>query len=119
MSHPSAIEAGSFGFHWGSLSLGNVGSKGSSIEPVWWSLGVGGCVHRYRLVSHPARGVARVILVLLGSLVGSEWRAEALSLPEGWERSWCIGCSSVCFKDIDYLPSFGGTDSPTFDFVVV
>ena len=76
-------------------------------------------VHRDRLVSHPSRGVAQIILVLWGSLIGPERRAKPLSLPEGWEGSWSVRRPSVRFENVDDLSGFGGTDGPSFNFIVV
>ena len=42
-----------------------------------------------------------------------------MSLSEGRERSWSIRRPSVRFEDVDDLSSFGGTDGPSFDFIVV
>ena len=119
MSHSSAIEAGPFGFHWGSLSLGDVGSEGSSVEPIRWGASASRHIHGDRLVSHPSWGVTGVVLVLGWPLISSEWRAESLSLSEGWERSWVVWYSSVRLENIDDLSGFGGTDGPSFDFVVI
>ena len=119
VSHSSTVEAGSFWFGRGSLGLGDICSVRLPVEPVRWSPGAGGGVHRDWLVSHPSWGVAQVVLILWWPLVGSEWWAKALPLSKGWERSWSVGCSSVCFKDVDNLSGFGGANGPSFDFVVV
>ena len=119
VSHPPAVKAGPLWFGGGSLGLSDVRSERASIESVWWGSGTSGSVHRDWLVSHPSRGVARVILILWGSLIGSEWGAKPLSLSEGWEGSWSVRRPSVCFEDVDDLSSLGGTNGPSFNFVII
>jgi len=52
-------------------------------------------------------------------LIGSEWGAESLSLPKGWERLGGVRGSSVHFEDIDNLSGLGGTDGPLFDLIII
>ena len=119
MSHSSAVEARPFWLSRGSLSLGDIRPERTSVESIWWGSGTSRSVHRDWLISHPSWSVTRIILVLWRSLVRPKWRAKPLPLSKGWERLWGVRRPSVCLEDIDDLSGLGGTDGPSFNFIVI